>query len=59
MSLVDLANKIWVPIFVHPKAVNNLKKGVYSPLEANVIILHILSRQYKSVWKQLDQVLYR
>ena len=24
--------KIWVPIFVHPKVVTNLKKGLYSPL---------------------------
>ena len=24
--------KIWVAIFVHPKAVTNLKNGLYSPL---------------------------
>ena len=24
--------KIWAPIFVHPKAVTDLKKGLYSPL---------------------------
>ena len=31
MSLVDLS-KIWAPIFVRPKAVNNLKNDLHSPL---------------------------
>ena len=26
-------SKIWAPIFVRPKAVTDLKKGLYSPLE--------------------------
>ena len=27
--------KIWAPIFVHPKAVTDLKRGLYSPSELN------------------------
>ena len=31
-------SKIWVPIFVHPKAVTDLKKGLYSLLVASKVI---------------------